>query len=511
MSSKTTKKRVSPDKPAAKAPGEGLPPPAAKAAWRVPLVIGLILLACYSYFFYIIANWNIDTRLALTHAIVDKHTFAIDDYHLRTQDKAYYNGHYYCDKAVGVSFLGVPVYWAYRQVMGPSEGSQLRRAYRGFFGNHIISLFTTAVPAAIAGVLLYLLLGYFTSAVGWRVWLTLAYGLGTLAFPYATMFFGHQTAAALGFAAFFILFRMRRKGWSPWGALGAGVLAGYSLITDFLSFVVVGGLFIYAAIILLERNPDRPVMQRLLPLLPFCIGVALPLPLQMWHNAACFGSPFASGYQYEVVEKFRVGMSRGFMGITYPRPEAFFQLTFGPRRGLFYESPFLLFMIPGVYIMVRRWRRGPGKAILPAESPYRLEGWLCAGIAFFSILLNSAYYLWWGGAAYGARFAIVAIPFMAVPALFAIPRAPIAFKILAAGSILFTSVVVITTPLIGEISPNPLLEGSFRTLFSNFFMAHPMFNFNLMMYLGVDDLRSVLPLVGLVAICLLYLRSLKME
>ncbi|NIM06374.1 MAG: hypothetical protein GTO55_08220 [Armatimonadetes bacterium] len=469
-----------------------------KADFRAPLMVGIILFACYGYFFYLWANWNINSRLALTHSIVDKGTLNIDAYHARkatfTLDKAYYKGHYYCDKAVGASFLAVPTYWLYRQIAPARGGSEEVRAYRGLIGNYLINLSATVIPSVIAGVLFFFLLGYFTPATAPRVWLTLALGLGTLIFPYTSMLFGHQTAGAFGFIAFFILFRMRRKGWSAWGALGAGVLAGYALITDFLAVVVVLGLFIYAALTVFQ-NKDRSLRSRLLIFTPFCLGVLLPLPLQLWYNWACFENPFASAYRYEVVEAFRVGMSKGFMGITYPRLEALYQLTFGPRRGHFYGSPFLLFMIPGTYIMIR-------------QRTFRLEALVCVGIALFSILLNSAYYLWWGGAAYGARFSIVAVPFLALPAFFAMPHARRAFKLLAVTSIIFNGVVIMTTPLIGEGSPNPIFEGAIRSLFK----PDPLFkfNFNLGMSLGVHDWRSLLPLFGFLGLCLVYLRSLRL-
>jgi hypothetical protein len=39
--------------------------------------------------------------------------------------------------------------------------------------------------------------------------LTLGYGLGTIAFAFSTVFFGHQIAALLLFGAFYLLFQVR--------------------------------------------------------------------------------------------------------------------------------------------------------------------------------------------------------------------------------------------------------------------------------------------------------------
>src|SRR5690349_9935813 len=76
---------------------------------RVFLVSFLI----YAYFMPRWADWNIDSRLDLVHAVVDDHSLQIDRYHWNTWDKAVYKGHYYSDKAPGTAFLGVVVYGVY--------------------------------------------------------------------------------------------------------------------------------------------------------------------------------------------------------------------------------------------------------------------------------------------------------------------------------------------------------------------------------------------------------------
>jgi len=512
---------------------------------RIALLLGLILLLCYSYYFYMGGNWNIETRLALTHAIVDDGTLMIDRYEARTGDKAFYKGHYYCDKAVGASFLGVPVYWAVRPLLARYGATGTWVA-----GNYIISFFTTAIPSAMLGVLFYLLLGAFVAAAKPRIWLTLAYGLGTIAFPYATMFFGHQTAAAFAFIAFYLLFRARHRKWSGGGVFFAGLLAGYALITDYLSVAVILGLVVYAVVTVLQvklpASPNKlagrtskppagskPVgggaippagfrppagfkpaggSRMIISLWPFFIGIILPLPLQLWYNWACFDNAFASAYKYEALPQFARGMSVGLMGITFPKLEALYQLTFGPRRGLFYGSPFLLFALPGAWLLMRRLKSKAARSAtraLSEISKFRLEGSICAGVGIFTLLLNSGYYLWWGGEIYGPRFLLPALPFIALLALPALYRAPKAFKLLAVTSIVFTSVVVITIPFISEASPNPLFDGAFRSLIRNGLDLRPNFTFNAMSLFGLDDIRSVLPLAAIIAICLKYLASLK--
>ena len=47
---------------------------------RVALILFLMALVAYGYFFHRFRFWNVNSRLALTYAIVDKGTFRIDDY-----------------------------------------------------------------------------------------------------------------------------------------------------------------------------------------------------------------------------------------------------------------------------------------------------------------------------------------------------------------------------------------------------------------------------------------------
>jgi hypothetical protein len=78
------------------------------------LILFLTLLVCYAYFFPRWAEWNQNSRMDLTLAIVDQGRFAIDDYYENTGDYAVYGDHIYTDKAPGTSFLGVPAYAAFR-------------------------------------------------------------------------------------------------------------------------------------------------------------------------------------------------------------------------------------------------------------------------------------------------------------------------------------------------------------------------------------------------------------
>src|SRR5437868_11154070 len=66
-------------------------------------------------------SWNVDSRMALVFAVVDRGTVAIDGYTgdqdlLPTMDTAVFNGHIYSDKVFGVSLIGIPVYAAMQSI-----------------------------------------------------------------------------------------------------------------------------------------------------------------------------------------------------------------------------------------------------------------------------------------------------------------------------------------------------------------------------------------------------------
>ena len=74
-------------------------------------------LGCYAYFFQG-GGWNQNSRFNLVRSIVEQHTIVVDDYVHNTGDIALRDGHYYCDKAPGVSILAVPVYAAVHPFAG---------------------------------------------------------------------------------------------------------------------------------------------------------------------------------------------------------------------------------------------------------------------------------------------------------------------------------------------------------------------------------------------------------
>lgn len=343
--------------------------------------------------------WNSDTRIFLAASIVDRGQLNIDPYAQFTGDKAAYNGHYYSDKAPGSSLLAVPVYLfvkltlyqgkiSYIQLLDVSDAKRT-----DFLARYLMTLLLVGLPSALLGGLIFRFLAFLGLGSRGRMLLALGYGLGTIAFAFSTVFFGHQIAALLLFAAFYLLFCIRQGTLSQKHYLTAGLLAGYAIITEYPTALIVGCLAIYA---FYRVRTWRSILLLGAGMLP-------SLAIAAAYNTLCFGGPFNQGYaNLAGPEAFRVGQAQGLFGITAPHLVALWQTTFGPYRGLFLLSPFLLLAFPGFWLFFRQ-RAWHNETLL----------WISIVILYF--LFTISYYAWDGGYSLGPRHFIPALPFLILP------------------------------------------------------------------------------------------------
>jgi len=397
-----------------------------KAKHVSELVLFLTLLVCYAYFFPRWAEWNQNSRMDLTLAIVEQGRFEIDDYYENTGDYAVYGGHVYTDKAPGTSFLGVPFYAAFRQLariplvestlqkLSATEAlrATLREEGSGLLEEKVyfaaalyfVTFFVVSLPSALLGVLLYRFLGRIVPDRFPRTLLVLGYGLATIVFPYSTVFYGHQTAAVLLFAAFYLAYRIRQGEVSANFSWGVGALLGLTVLVEFPALVVGGLLGLYVLWSLYSRSGTRNAATGIGRLLLAGAPFAL---LLSFYNASCFGSPFASSYRY--LGRFPEISNTGFLGFTAPSWEAFWGITFSSYRGLFFLSPFLILALPGFWYAVR-------------DQEWQPEGRLLASMVVAQLLLISSWYDWRGGYAIGPRNLLLVLPYLIVGIAFFLRR-----------------------------------------------------------------------------------------
>src|SRR5215218_10414283 len=145
------------------------------------LFLALALLLCYGFFLQQPA-WNEYSRYDLVRAVVEEGTVRIDSFHENTGDKAFKDGHYYSDKLPGTAILGIPVYTTFRAVTtltGDPSPDQVDGV--------------AAVAWALSGLstvaLVVLLVRFLIPLTGeaWALFMGIALGVGSIAFPFATM------------------------------------------------------------------------------------------------------------------------------------------------------------------------------------------------------------------------------------------------------------------------------------------------------------------------------------
>ncbi len=389
---------------------------------RRTLSLILVLLFGYAYFLPRWAEWNQNSRIDLTMALVEEGRFAIDTFYHNTGDYSQYGGHIYTDKAPGTSLMGVPAYAAFRlierlpfvtRLMEKAAHSSafeetLREGGSGLLEEKIrfaamlafVVFFTINLPSALFGGWLYHALAEVLPDWRLRYGLVSGYGLGSVVWPYSTVFYGHQLAAATLFAAILLVWDVRRGRRKERWLWIAGGLLGLTVLVEFTALPAAAMVILYAG----SGIPLRKGLVRWLRL-----GLAgLPFALFLgYYNATCFGSPFSSGYRY--LATFHVISEYGWSGFGPPRLEAIWGVTFSPYRGLFYLSPFFLLALPGWWAW---WQ----------ERQWRAEFWLLTGIAAMQLLIIACWYDWMGGFAIGPRNLILALPAWVVAVAFSLRR-----------------------------------------------------------------------------------------
>ena len=304
------------------------------------------------------------SRLWLTRAIVEYHSFRVDPYVGNSapdtvSDVAYFGGHFYSDKAAGMSLLAVPplavLHW-----LAP-KASILTMLF-------VARFFTVTVPSLIV---LWILLKRCRSV------LTLVgLYLGSVIFAQSLAFTGHVPMTIAICTAAILAVRAPAV---------AGLLAGAAILIDFTSAIAAFGLLVMIAA---QTKSIRKILL-------FAICCAAMASVQLFVNAHCFGGPLDFAYHHEFNPADQANRAGALFGIGLPRLEAIWGLTFG-RFGMFVHSPFLLLAIPAVFARKR--------------DPLRIWS-LAMCVAYFD--LNSTLADWEGGWTLGPRYLTLLYPLLA--------------------------------------------------------------------------------------------------
>jgi len=462
-----------------------------KNSLRDAAILFLLFLSVFSYFLQD-GYWNANSRFGLIFSVVEQGHFYIDNYcnepDTYTEDRSYYNGHYYSDKAIGPAILGIilyyPLFWM-RQLFGFPDP---------FTAKAILTILLVGLPSAFTGSLIYLFCLY-VSKNRFRSFLTaVSIELGTMIFPYSIVLFSHSFSAALLFTSFYLIFFLKEKPQKKEKGYFflIGLLSGWALISEYPTAIIIAFLCLYTIIVIRQQERFRHWEPIVFPM----IGFLIPLLLQLSYNRYCFGSFFSMGYAHLENEFFQTSMSQGLAGIGRPDFQVLFYTTFHPLMGIFWQSPVLFAAFSGIRHFFR-------------TRQYRFEATLAVSMIIFYLVILSGYYMWWGGYSLGPRHLIPVLPFFSLLMIFVPERFKVPWIILcmiSCGQMLVAAASNMLVP--DDMVANIASSGFFA--YSNIYsyclqqLLSGKFNPNLgKLWFNLDSWMSLIPLFIIMAGCLI--------
>ncbi len=337
-------------------------------------------------------NPNQTVRLFAAMSLVEQGDATIDEYQALTIDKARFDGHFYCDKAPGMTLLALPAVALADPIGGRWRGPLPQTVFDPTFERFLrlrlilaVASITAVLTALAAAALHDLALRLAGDPIAALV-ASLGFALGTPIWGWSTTLFGHAPVAALLVIAVWALWRAGEARRLGLAALAGGALGLSALIE--LQSVLAGSVIALWGIWRLRAV--RPLAAAAI-----AGAVVLLVPL-VAYNLVAFGTPFRLGYQGVVGFD---GMNQGLFGLALPDARVLVEIVAGKRRGLLWVAPVLVLAPAGLWQLARR---------------QRATALMLAGAIAAILLVNAAYVYWDGGNSTGPRHSVAALGLLAV-------------------------------------------------------------------------------------------------
>jgi hypothetical protein len=393
---------------------------------RAFFVLVALPLLGVSPFIGVVNNPNENVRTYMTMALVDDHTFRLDEVIKRfgwVNDMAKVPGkngepdYHSSVKGPAVSYAGVPIYWAFKKVAvrlghtAPSKSWTLaERIWWMRSLTFTLRFFVVQIPCFLFLVWFERYLRTVTSDVSLRLSAVAAAGLGTNFLAYSQAYVSHSLFAVAAFLAFALAemdLRLLPRQRSVMRAFWAGVFCGLATLLEYHALPV--SVILAAWGLSAFYRPTRFVA--------FAFGGMLNAGAMMFFQWRAFGSPFTPGHKMMETAIFSAQTHKGIFGLTMPAWEPFKLLSVDTSFGFFGTSPYMwlgLLAIPFALFSTF----GP-----PRERRVRRFGtlvWMSAMLLIWLILSGAV--MWRGGWTVGPRYLGAAPPFFAYGAVCALER-----------------------------------------------------------------------------------------
>src|SRR5213078_4137572 len=196
-------------------------------------------------------------------------------------------GRLYPNKAPGMTFIAAIPFALLSAIFSPLRAVGMPEWFYWHLLTYLTTVFTVSLASAVAAVAIYRMLKKITGDRYFSAVSVLAIWLGTLVFPFSTLFYSHVAAGSLLAIAFYLLFELRSKGAAVARrglvhAWCAGLLIGCSVATEYPCVLLGAVLVAYALWITCRRRGSTSDKVTLLGML--LLGLAMGGAILMLYN-----------------------------------------------------------------------------------------------------------------------------------------------------------------------------------------------------------------------------------